>query len=736
MNIAFDITHPADVHQFKHCIQKLKQQGHSICITARNTKTIINLLQLYRIDFSVRRNGTGFINRAKNIIPIISDLYRKYSTFQPDLLIGSSGNIYIANVAKLLHKKSIIFDDTEHTRLQNLMTFPFASYICTPACYQLDKGKKHVRYNGSKELAYLHPNHYQYNETIFRQKFRYYLQLAKHNALLEEIEKNKKIILIRLVAWKAAHDYFKNSLIVWQKIIEQVKNFATVLVVADDSNNIGVNRSNLTIPSDKFHDLISFSDLVISEGATTAAEAAVLGKPAIFCNKHRLGYIDEYSRKYGLVQQIVDPQLLVQKIEELSSQHNLKENFRKKQQQLLADKIDVSQWMIEFISKVDPGTSNGKRKVYLISKLDPLHVAAGGIESYVSNLSNSLIKNNYALNIIGVSENTNGGNTKKFQQIAHHKHISVYHNKKSTPTNNFNFISGLLFKGLFLSIDSSSILHFQRPDWAFPFFFKKNIKLCSVHGNPAETIKHTKSKLYYRLYNFLEKLTLPTFDKIAFVDYRTKNIYLKKYPGLTPKMIVIPPTFDEHFHRLPPEEIHKLKMKFGITKDERIILIIARLEREKNILEMLDIIFSLKIYQQKLARLFIVGTGSLEPAIKLKAEQTDQNNIFMFHHISREYLPHIYNMADVTFLFSLTEGLPIVALESLACGTPVVCNDVGDLSKLIRNGYNGYIVNRNTVRQILDQILVSGCQWQENCIESVRDYQLDMFEKNTNVLYN
>ena len=84
MNIAFDITHPADVHQFKYCIKALKQQGHTICVTARNTLPIKNLLELYQIEFQIRRDVIGFLNRAKNVIPIITDLYRIYKSFCPD----------------------------------------------------------------------------------------------------------------------------------------------------------------------------------------------------------------------------------------------------------------------------------------------------------------------------------------------------------------------------------------------------------------------------------------------------------------------------------------------------------------------------------------------------------------------------------------------------------------------------------------------------------------------------
>jgi glycosyltransferase involved in cell wall biosynthesis len=54
----------------------------------------------------------------------------------------------------------------------------------------------------------------------------------------------------------------------------------------------------------------------------------------------------------------------------------------------------------------------------------------------------------------------------------------------------------------------------------------------------------------------------------------------------------------------------------------------------------------------------------------------------------------VYNAADITLIPSKMESFGQVASESLACGTPVVCFNIGGLVDIIDHKENGYIANR------------------------------------------
>ncbi len=55
-------------------------------------------------------------------------------------------------------------------------------------------------------------------------------------------------------------------------------------------------------------------------------------------------------------------------------------------------------------------------------------------------------------------------------------------------------------------------------------------------------------------------------------------------------------------------------------------------------------------------------------------------------------LPYFYSAADLTIMPSHYESFGMVALESMACGTPVIASRVGGLASLVRDGETGYLV--------------------------------------------
>ena len=72
--------------------------------------------------------------------------------------------------------------------------------------------------------------------------------------------------------------------------------------------------------------------------------------------------------------------------------------------------------------------------------------------------------------------------------------------------------------------------------------------------------------------------------------------------------------------------------------------------------------------------------------------------------VKQDRLPYYYSAADVCVVPSYYESFGLVALESLACGTPVVASDVGDLRNIIHQGETGFVVPENTPPQLAGAI--------------------------------
>jgi len=96
-----------------------------------------------------------------------------------------------------------------------------------------------------------------------------------------------------------------------------------------------------------------FATMYIGDSQTMAAEAAVLGTPSLRFNDFvgKLSYLEELEHTYGLTYGIKtdQPQKLLDKIEELLANPNLKEEWQEKRKKMLADKIDVTSFMVWLI---------------------------------------------------------------------------------------------------------------------------------------------------------------------------------------------------------------------------------------------------------------------------------------------------------------------------------------------------------------------------------------------------
>ena len=112
---------------------------------------------------------------------------------------------------------------------------------------------------------------------------------------------------------------------------------------------------------------------------------------------------------------------------------------------------------------------------------------------------------------------------------------------------------------------------------------------------------------------------------------------------------------------------------------------------------------------------------------KLAGNLGISDSVTFLGRIKHEELPRFYNAADVCVVPSYYESCGLVALESLACGTPVVASDVGNLRDVIRQGQTGYVVADNTPQRLAEKITlvlsrVSGVESSRASRESVNRF--------------
>ncbi|MEM4204481.1 MAG: DUF354 domain-containing protein, partial [Candidatus Methanomethylicaceae archaeon] len=259
--------------------------------------------------------------------------------FDPDVMIGIGGTGY-SHVGWAKSISSIVFTDTENAHLSNFISFPFASLICTPACYKKNIGSKQLRYEGYHELAYLHPNWFEPDPRT-----------------LDEIglKLPERFFVLRFVSWTAAHDVGQSGFSIEGKrrLVQRLAGLGRVIITSESPLPPELEPYRMRVSPTKIHDLLAFSTLYIGEGATMASESAILGTPFIFVSPLRAGSLDEQEKKYGLGYTVHPSQedFAIELALELAQRPGLREEWQQKRARMLADKIDVTAWMVDFVER-------------------------------------------------------------------------------------------------------------------------------------------------------------------------------------------------------------------------------------------------------------------------------------------------------------------------------------------------------------------------------------------------
>jgi len=346
MKILINIGHPAHVHLFKNMIKKLEKKGHIIKIVTRDKDVTLKLLDAYGFEYEVMSGYYhSMLGKMYDFIKTDLKLLKIAIKTKPDMLIAV-GDPYVAQVGTLIRKSSIVFTDTEDAKLANILTFPFVSVICTPSCFKEDLGKKQVRYNGYHELAYLHPNYFEPDPSVLDEA-----GVSRHDTF----------IILRFISWSASHDVGLRGIDRQAELdfIKCLEKYGYVFITSERKLDAKLEKYKITIPPEKVHSLLYYADLYIGEGGTMAAEAAILGIPAIHIESTSKGIATgelsgnflELRDKYGLLYFYPDQNQALEKAISILEDKNSKNEWRKRRERLLSDKIDVTTWMTDFIER-------------------------------------------------------------------------------------------------------------------------------------------------------------------------------------------------------------------------------------------------------------------------------------------------------------------------------------------------------------------------------------------------
>ncbi|MCW4019030.1 MAG: glycosyltransferase family 4 protein [Candidatus Bathyarchaeota archaeon] len=265
------------------------------------------------------------------------------------------------------------------------------------------------------------------------------------------------------------------------------------------------------------------------------------------------------------------------------------------------------------------------------------------------------------------------------------------------------------YKPFLEAVKSSSLIHAH----GHPYLSSlAAAKLSKRYKKPFLLTQHNTFIEYNGVWDNVEKLndlavgkqTLKEAKRVIVISNATRNYVLRL--GADPEKVqLIYNGVDLDRFKPIAGARWEVRKKLGIPKEAVVVATVRRLVYKNGIDTLLE---SAKIALKENPHLvyLVIGKGPDFQDVKAKAAQMGiEKNFVLAGFVSDEDLPRYYNAADFFVLPSKSgEGLPLVALEAMACGLPLVATDVGGIREIIIRGY-GTIVSPNCPQAMAEALL-------------------------------
>lgn len=332
MKVIFDIGHPAHVHLFKHLARLLMQHGHEVLFTARDKEFELQLLEAESFPYiNFGKHYRSLPGKLWGLVRYDIKMFLTGLRFKPDLFV-SHGTPYAAHAAFLLGAKNLAIEDTGNIE-QVILYRPFTDAILTPAVLPKDLGPRQIRYNSYHEIAYLHPEFFTPDPSI-----RQWLGVGE----------GEEYAVVRFISWNATHDVGHRGMSTDDKVrlVKKLAQRMRVFITSERGVSDELKPYCLRMPPDKFHHVLHYATLVVSEGTTTAVEAGILGTPCVYVST----FVDpncQEMEQFGLVFNTTESGKVFELVDRVLAED--RQTYRERSQTFLATKDNATRFYFDFI---------------------------------------------------------------------------------------------------------------------------------------------------------------------------------------------------------------------------------------------------------------------------------------------------------------------------------------------------------------------------------------------------
>ena len=165
VSVVIDIVHYPHVNFFKYAIEALTEKNIKVHVILRPRGKLVSIFEKECSDVPyvlISKHKRTILGKMVGIVERDIAFLKYLRKIEFDVGI-SCGSINLAHTTRFFKKPSINFGDDIEYKFLYYLVHPIVTRDVRPK-YVPAKGKNLLKYNGFKELAYLHPNHFKPNK--------------------------------------------------------------------------------------------------------------------------------------------------------------------------------------------------------------------------------------------------------------------------------------------------------------------------------------------------------------------------------------------------------------------------------------------------------------------------------------------------------------------------------------------------------------------------------------------
>ncbi len=260
-------------------------------------------------------------------------------------------------------------------------------------------------------------------------------------------------------------------------------------------------------------------------------------------------------------------------------------------------------------------------------------------------------------------------------------------------------ISAFFYSRRFVKKEKPDIMHafFVVPSGAVAYFLHKLYKIPYIIYLGGSDVPGVDKDRYGIIYNIVAPFIRLIWRNASFTIAASKG--LKGYARSIDKKVpltVIPNGVD--LNRFRPQ----VRKKKNIIK----LLAIGRLIPRKGFQYIIEALPEVINKSNKNFELQIIGSGPYQEDLhRLVKRNQIENKVKFLGLVEYDNLIKYYRNADILINSSYGEGMPLVVLEAMATGLPIIATRVPGNEELVKNNYNGFIVRPKDSKELAHALI-------------------------------